>query len=121
MRVLLVDDDPLNLELFEAALLDDGHTVSVERNGPAGEDRARAERFDLILLDIGLPLRSGLDVCRNLRAAGVRTPVIALSASVLPDEVAGALAAGVDRFLAKPISPNDLRAAVRAHGAEASS
>jgi two-component system response regulator QseB len=121
MRILLVDDDPLNIELFEATLTGDGHTVWVERDGPAGEDRARAEPFDLILLDIGLPSRSGLDVCRNLRTAGVRTPVIALSASVLPDEVAGALAAGADRFLGKPISPKDLRAAVRAQRADASS
>lgn len=121
MRILLVDDDPLNVELFEAALVADGHVVSIERDGPAGEDRARTGPFDLILLDLGLPLRGGLEVCRNLRAAGVRTPIMALSASVLPEEVIGALAAGVDRFLGKPISPKALRSAVREQGTEASS
>ena len=87
MRILLVEDDPKNVELFQAAL-EDEHDVLVERDGVAGQQRALAEAFDLILLDIQLPMRNGIEVCRNLRAGGVRTPIVALSASVLPDEVA---------------------------------
>ena len=112
MRILLVEDDPMNVELFESALETDGHEVVTERDGGAGERRA-SDQFDLILLDIQLPKKSGLDVCRSLRGRGVRTPIVALSASVLPDEVARTTAAGFDSFLSKPISPRELRAAVR--------
>ena len=112
MRILLVEDDAMNVELFEAALEGDGHEVVTERDGVAGERRA-SDGFDLILLDIQLPKKDGLEVCRSLRARGVRIPIVALSASVLPDEVARTTSAGFDLFLSKPISPHDLRAAVR--------
>jgi CheY-like chemotaxis protein len=112
MRILLVEDDPKNVELFQAAL-EGEHEVVVERDGVAGQERALAETFDLILLDIQLPRKSGIEVCRALRAGGLRTPIVALSASVLPDEVARAKDAEFSRFLSKPISPAALRAAVR--------
>lgn len=112
MRILLVEDDAMNVELFESALESDGHEVVVERDGVAGEQRA-ADRFDLILLDIKLPKKNGLEVCRSLRARGLRIPIVALSASVLPEEVARTTSAGFDLFLSKPISPRNLRTAVR--------
>ncbi|TMF63298.1 MAG: response regulator [Chloroflexi bacterium] len=112
MRILLVEDDPMNVELFETALQTDGHEIVIERDGAAGEMRA-SDRFDLVLLDIQLPKMNGLDVCRSLRARGLRMPIVALSASVLPEEIARTKSAGFDEFLAKPISPRDLRAAVR--------
>jgi CheY-like chemotaxis protein len=112
LRILIVEDDPMNIELFEAALEAD-HDVVVERDGVSGEARALAETFDLVLLDIQLPKRNGIDVCRNLRAAGLRTPIVALSASVLPDEVARTKEAGFALFWAKPISPDDLRKKVK--------
>lgn len=114
MRILLVDDNELNVELFEATLRGDGHDVIIARDGEAGQARALAEPFDLILLDIQLPRRSGIAVCRALRAAGIRTLIIALSASVLPDEIARTEDAGFDRFLGKPTAPAEIRAAVRA-------
>jgi DNA-binding response OmpR family regulator len=113
LRILLVEDDPMNVELFEAALETDGHAVVTERDGAAGERRGSDEKFDLILLDIQLPKRSGLEVCRGLRARKVTTPIVALSASVLPEEVARTKEAGFDLFLSKPIAPAALRAAVR--------
>jgi CheY-like chemotaxis protein len=112
LRILVVEDDPMNVELFEAALETD-HELVVERDGPAGEARALAERFDLILLDIQLPKRSGIDVCRNLRARGLKIPIVAVSASVLPEEVARTKEAGFVSFWSKPIAPADLRAAVK--------
>lgn len=111
MRILIVEDEPKNVELFEAAL-EGEHQVVVERDGPAGEARALAEVFDLILLDIQLPKKDGIAVCRSLRAAGLRIPIVALSASVLDDEVARTKD-DFARFLAKPISPSALRTAVR--------
>jgi CheY-like chemotaxis protein len=115
LRILLIEDDPMNVELFESALETDGHEVVTERDGAAGEQRA-SERFDLILLDVQLPKKNGLAVCRSLRERGLRMPIVALSASVLPEEVARTKAAGFDLFLSKPISPRDLRDAVRRLG-----
>ena len=106
----------MNVELFESTLESDGHEIVTERDGAAGEQRA-SDRFDLILLDIQLPKKDGLEVCRSLRARGLRMPIVALSASVLPEEVARTKAAGFDVFLSKPISPRDLRDAVRRAGA----
>jgi two-component system, cell cycle response regulator DivK len=115
LRILLVEDDEMNVELFESALETDGHEIVTERDGAAGERRA-SDRFDLVLLDIQLPKMDGLAVCRSLRARGLRMPIVALSASVLPEEIARTKAAGFDEFLSKPISPRDLRAAVRRLG-----
>ena len=115
MRILLVEDDQMNVELFESALETDGHEIVTERDGAAGEERA-SDRFDLVLLDIQLPKKDGLEVCRRLRARGLRIPIVALSASVLPEEIARTKAAGFDLFLSKPISPRDLREAVRRLG-----
>lgn len=67
----------------------------------------------MILLDIQLPKKNGIEVCRSLRAGGLRIPIVALSASVLPDEVARIKDADFSLFLSKPISPSALRAAVR--------
>ena len=113
MRILLIEDDPMNVELFEVALESAGHEIVTERDGVSGQERAQSDRFDLILLDIQLPRRGGIEVCRALRAAGLRVPIVALSASVLPEEVARTESAGFDRFLSKPIAPAALARAVQ--------
>ena len=112
MRVLIVEDDPMNVELFQAAL-ESEHEVVIERDGVAGESRAMRDVFDLILLDIRMPKRDGIQVCRTLRSAGLMTPIVALSASVLPDDIARAKDAGFVHFWSKPITHTQLRAAVR--------
>ena len=113
LRVLLVDDDRMNVELFVDSLAADGHEVTVERDGPAGRERALRESFDVLILDIQLPGMDGYAVCRDLRAAGVRSPVLALSSAAMAENVSRGLAAGFDAYLTKPISPSALREAVR--------
>ncbi len=113
MKLLLVEDDPLNGQFFVAALKPDGHTIVVERDGIAGRDRALAVPFDLIVLDIALPGMRGDAVCRALHAAGLRTPIVALTASVLPEQLALIRDVGFALILTKPIEPEALRAAVR--------
>jgi CheY-like chemotaxis protein len=117
LKLLLVEDDPMNIELFSAALEGDGHSVTVESHGTEGRDRALADEFDLILLDMQLPGMTGDLICEDLRAAGVDGPIIALSANALPAQIARGLASGFDAYLTKPISPHDLRAAVHAYEA----
>ncbi len=115
MRVLLIEDEDLNVELFRDILTDDGHDVVVEQDGVSGRARGLAERFDLILLDLHMPGIDGAAVCRALRAGGVRTPILAISASALPDEIARAMPAGFDEYLTKPVAPAALRAAIARH------
>jgi CheY-like chemotaxis protein len=103
----------MNVELFTAALETDGHEVIVEREGRAGLARALAERFDLVILDVQLPGMDGIAVVRELRAAERRGPIIAVSSSAMADQVQRGMDAGFDAYLTKPISPADLRAAVR--------
>lgn len=114
MRVLLVDDNAMNLELFADSLVADGHEVVVERDGLSGRDRALGEPFDVLILDIQLPRLDGYAVCRELRGAGVRSPILALSSAAMAEQVDRGLAAGFDAYLTKPISPAALRQAVRA-------
>lgn len=113
MRLLLVDDNEVNLELFKDALESDGHTVVVESDGLAGQRRALAEPFDLVILDVQMPGADGYAVCRSLRRAGIRGPIIALSSNALPEHVEAGAAAGFDRYLTKPIAPAELREAIR--------
>ncbi len=113
MRLLLVDDNAMNVELFVAALKGDGHDVVVERDGPSGRDRGLRERFDLLILDIQLPGLDGYAVCRELRASGVGSPIVALSSAAMSEQIARGAEAGFDEYLTKPISPAALRAAVR--------
>lgn len=120
MRVLVVEDEALNVELFRDILEADGHEVVAERTGTGGRARGLAEAFDLILLDLHLPGLGGDSVCRALRAGGVRVPVIAVSASAMPDEIARAMPAGFDAYLTKPIPPTVLRATVRRYGSRPS-
>lgn len=116
MRVLLVDDNVMNVELFSDVLESDGHEVVVERDGVGGRDRALAEKFDLIILDIQMPRLDGHEVCRELRGAGIRGPIVALTSSAMPDQVKRGAETGFDAYLTKPISPAALRTAVREYG-----
>jgi CheY-like chemotaxis protein len=119
IRVLIVDDNWMNVEFFQDTLEAAGHTVGIERNGRAGRDRALAEPFDVILLDIQMPELDGVAVCRELRLAGVTVPLLALSAAAMPEQIARGEAAGFDEYLTKPISPAALRDAVLRHGTRA--
>lgn len=112
MRILLVEDDPLNVELFMAVLEDDGHQVTVAGDGLAGKAAALRATFDLVILDIQVPRLRGDAVCRELRAAGLSVPIIALSSEALPEQIRANSAAGFDAYLTKPISTVALRDAV---------
>lgn len=116
MRVLIVEDNAMNVEFFQDTLEAAGHAVVVERNGRAGRDRALAEPFDIVLLDIQMPELDGATVCRELRESGLSLPILALSAAAMPEQVARGQAAGFDEYLTKPISPRALRDAVTRHG-----
>jgi two-component system alkaline phosphatase synthesis response regulator PhoP len=113
LRLLLVDDNAMNVEFFADVLEGDGHELVIERDGPSGRERALREPFDLIILDIQLPGLDGMSLCRELRAAGISRPIVALSSAAMPEQIERGMAVGFDAYLTKPISPPALRAAVR--------
>ncbi len=99
---------------IQKGLQSNGYAVDVSHSGFEGEDQAVLEPYDLIILDLMLPDRDGVDVCRNLRRRCVETPVIMLTAlSGTDDKVAG-LDAGADDYLTKPFEFEELLARVRA-------
>jgi DNA-binding response OmpR family regulator len=107
--VLICEDDPNLRTLVRLALGDDGYRFFEAPDGPSGLALARRTQPDLIVLDLMLPGRSGLDVLRELRNARdfAETPVIVISAWSHSDDAA--VQAGADRFVAKPFDPDELR------------
>ena len=112
--VLVVEDDLAVREALARALRLDGYTVETASDGPEGLARVEQVRPDAVLLDVTMPGLDGLEVCRRLRAAGDRTPVLMLTArETVTDRVAG-LDAGADDYLVKPFALAELRARLRA-------
>ena len=113
-RILVVEDEPgIALGLQDDLSLE-GWTVELIGDGPTACKRAREQQFDLILLDVMLPGKDGFDVCRELRRAGLRTPIIMLTAKALEAEKILGLDLGADDYVTKPFSPKELRARIRA-------
>ena len=114
MRVLVVEDNPKMAAAIQTGLQEHGMAVDACHTGYEGEDVAAREPYDAIVLDLMLPDRDGVEVCRNLRRRGVQTPILMLTAlSDTRDKVAG-LDAGADDYLAKPFEFDELLARLRA-------
>jgi CheY-like chemotaxis protein len=118
-RVLLVEDNPVNALLARALLSREGCEVDHARAGEEALAAAKVGVYDIILMDMRMPGLSGEETARRLRADGVRTPIVALTANVFDDDRAACLAAGMDDFLVKPLAPEALRAVLSRwlHGA----
>jgi two-component system alkaline phosphatase synthesis response regulator PhoP len=113
-RILVVEDEPALALTLSDRLRSEGHEVAVENDGDAAFEAARVGSFDLVMLDLALPGRSGLDVCRDLRREGVDTPILMLTARAeLTDKVVG-LKLGADDYLTKPFEMMELLARVEA-------
>jgi len=113
-KILLVEDEAgLRLTLTDR-LRSEGHEVETAADGDAGYERGLAGGFDLIILDVMLPGKGGFDICRDLRAQGVRTPVMMLTArGQTADKVVG-LKIGADDYMTKPFEAMELLARVEA-------
>jgi two-component system response regulator QseB len=114
MRLLLVEDDPMLGDAVQRALRQDGFTVDWARDGEEAELALGAVQYALVLLDLGLPGKSGSDILGDMRRGGVATPVIILTArDSVSDRIAG-LDGGADDYLVKPFDPAELAARIRA-------
>jgi two-component system, OmpR family, response regulator len=114
LRILVVEDDPLLAESLVRALQQQGYGVGHARRGQDADTALRTHRFDLLLLDIGLPDVDGFEVLRRLRARSDTTPVLVVTAREAVDERVHGLDLGADDYLTKPFSLSELEARVRA-------
>lgn len=114
MRLLLVEDDRAVGQGIRVALGSEGYTLDWLQDGASALHALRSERFDLLLLDLGLPRLDGIDLLRQIRAEQQSLPVLILTArDGTPDRIAG-LDAGADDYLVKPFDVDELKARVRA-------
>ena len=113
MRILLVEDNKHLSDSLRANLEDDGYVVDTAYDGTDGEEMGMMSGYDVIILDIMLPGKNGLDVCHELRNRHVTTPILMLTArDALEDRVQG-LDSGADDYLVKPFEVDELRARIR--------
>ncbi len=114
MRILLAEDDPLLGDGLRAGLRQQGFQVDWVRDGLAAERELRSGVYIAAVLDLGLPLRDGMDVLAQVRGAGITTPVLVLTArDAVPDRIRG-LDAGADDYVVKPVDLMELGARLRA-------
>jgi two-component system OmpR family response regulator/two-component system response regulator QseB len=114
MRILLAEDDPLLGDGLRAGLRQQGFQVDWVRDGHAAERELRAQPYAAVVLDLGLPLKDGMDVLGSVRRAGLSLPVLVLTArDAVPDRVRG-LNTGADDYVVKPIDLQELAARLRA-------
>ena len=113
-RVLIVDDEPAVRSALDRALRLDAYEVELAGDGREALDKLAETRLDAIVLDVAMPGVDGLEVCRRLREAGDRTPVLMLTARDAVDDRVAGLDAGADDYLVKPFALKELKARLRA-------
>ena len=114
MRILIVEDNQRLNNSLKMSLAEDGYAVDAAFDGVDGEELAEMGPYDAIILDIMLPRRNGIEVCKDLRQQHINTPILMLTArDTVEDRVLG-LDSGADDYLVKPFALNELRARLRA-------
>lgn len=114
LRILIVEDNPVNQQVAGTMLTRRGHHVDIVNNGQEGVDAVARQRYDVVLMDLQMPVLDGLAATAQIRAneRSGRVPIIALTANAASGEREKVLAAGLDDYVAKPFRANDLIAAV---------
>ena len=114
MRLLLVEDDAMIGEIVLQVLRGEHYAVDWVRDGPMADEALKSEQYDLVLLDLGLPRRDGLEVLRALRSRRNTVPVLVATARDAVDDRIAGLDAGADDYVVKPYDTDELLARVRA-------
>lgn len=113
MRILVVEDEPKVATFIRQGLEENGHEVLSAFDGPTGQRMALEEAVDLVLLDVVIPLMTGVEVCRAIRAAGGTMPILMLTALGTTEDKVNGLDAGADDYLVKPFEFQELLARIR--------
>jgi DNA-binding response OmpR family regulator len=114
MRILVVEDDQKAARFLKQGLEEEGHVVDVAADGEEGAQLGHLSPYDLIVLDLQLPKKSGLELSRELRREGVETPILMLTGRDSTADIVRGLDAGADDYLAKPFAFDEFLARVRA-------
>jgi two-component system alkaline phosphatase synthesis response regulator PhoP len=113
-RILVVEDEATIARALEDDFRSQGYGVELAADGRTAFEKARTNAFDLVVLDVMLPGKDGFDVCRDLRRAGIRTPILMLTARTHEAEKVLGLELGADDYVTKPYSRRELQARVKA-------
>lgn len=113
-RILIIEDDPRMSALLRRGLEEEGFSVAQAHDGLAGKDIALQEDFALLIVDVMLPTLDGLSLCRQIRKARPRLPILMLTALGATDDKVSGLDAGADDYLVKPFEMRELVARIRA-------
>jgi len=116
MKILIVEDEKRIADSLKTGLVQEKYVVDVAYDGQSGYDLAESGDYDLIILDLMMPYRSGLDICFELRQKNISTPILMLTAKSEIEDKVGGLNTGADDYLTKPFSFNELLARVKAIG-----
>jgi DNA-binding response OmpR family regulator len=114
MRILVVDDDRRLCAVIKRGLLEEAYAVDLAYDGEEGEYLAEVNPYDLVILDIMLPNKDGIEVCHELRAKKITTPILMLTAKDTVEDRVRGLDTGADDYLVKPFAFSELLARVRA-------
>lgn len=114
-NILIAEDNLINQKLLLKVLKKLGHHVTVAKNGLEAVEKSLAEKFDLIFMDMQMPVMDGLEACRKIKARGDDVPVVAMTANAFQSDKDACLDAGMIAFLAKPVRKNELSATIEKH------
>ena len=114
MRILVVDDDRRLCTIIKRGFLEEAYAVDLAYDGEEGEYLAEVNPYDLIILDIMMPVKDGIEVCHDLRAKKINTPILMLTAKDTVEDRVRGLDTGADDYLIKPFAFSELLARVRA-------
>jgi twitching motility two-component system response regulator PilH len=114
-KILVADDSLAELQIIQQALQSTGHTIITVMDGEAAEEKAKADKFDLVILDVIMPKKNGFQVCREIKTND-RTkniPVIMVTSKDQESDKFWGMKQGADEYLTKPFKPEDLLKAVK--------
>jgi DNA-binding response OmpR family regulator len=113
MKILLIEDEKKTIQFIKKGLEENGYTVDTAEDGKSGKNLAFRNLYNLIITDVILPELNGRDLCKELRAAKIETPILMLTALGDTDDVVAGLDSGADDYLAKPFEFKELLARIR--------
>ncbi|NIJ53743.1 response regulator transcription factor [Dyadobacter arcticus] len=113
MKLLLIEDEPSVISVIQRSLTASGHEITVAMDGQSGLQMALNHAFDIIILDLMIPVINGMEVCRKVRNAQLSTPILMLTALQTTENIVSGLDAGADDYMTKPFKLAELEARIR--------
>ena len=111
--MLLAEDSPANIALMAKLMKILGHDITVVENGLRAVEAARSQKFDLIFMDVQMPEMDGIEATRKIRESGIETPIVAITAAALKDDIDSCLSAGMDAYTSKPINVVEIQELIK--------